>query len=137
LDPPPGPASSGDLTIRFGTRTSDVALEVFYDIREGSLDGPILHSDSDTIQTTAPVPWSATPPEGALEIPGHSEGFYFAAGGQGFGVHLEGTNMEWTAVGEESVVVPTLSAWAVAVLGLELGALGVLMIRRSRRQDAR
>jgi len=127
-DPPNGPSSVGDFTVRFGTRSFEVALEVFYDIRAGSVDGPILHSDSDTMQTTGPVPWSADAPAGVTLIPGVNEGLYPAVGNSAFEFELVGSNMELVAglAGAPTVEVPGMSRWGVAVL---LIGLSVLFIR--------
>ena len=69
-----GPASLGLMTITFGPEgtphgTFDSTLSIFFDIRVGSLDGPIVFSGSKTL-TVFNVPWTHFPPDGALLIPG-------------------------------------------------------------------
>ena len=57
-DPLVNPPSSGQMTIDFGMRSYESMFDLFFDIRAGSLDGPIVFSSSDTIETTTPVHWS-------------------------------------------------------------------------------
>ncbi|HEV8532243.1 MAG TPA: hypothetical protein VGT00_12555 [Methylomirabilota bacterium] len=69
-----GPASTGSLTITFGPEgaphgTFGSFFDVFFDIRLGSLTGPIALSN-DAILTANGVPWSHSPGPGAVEIPG-------------------------------------------------------------------
>jgi hypothetical protein len=69
-----GPASTGSMTINFGPEgaphgTVDSFFDVFFDVRLGALNGPILLSDSQPF-TSNGVPWSHVPPSNALEIPG-------------------------------------------------------------------
>jgi hypothetical protein len=71
----PGPASTGTITITFGPEapegiahgTFDSTLDVFFDIRFGALDGPIVHSDMLTLFSDD-VPWNHFPPFGAVRI---------------------------------------------------------------------
>jgi hypothetical protein len=67
-----GPASTGSIALSFlggqnGAFTS--TIDVFFDIRRGSLNGAIVFS-SDLLLTSDPTFWSSTPPPGALQIPG-------------------------------------------------------------------
>jgi hypothetical protein len=67
-----GPSSTGNLTITFDTPaggTFSSFFDVFFDIRLGSLDGPIAFS-SDLTLTQTGAPWSRIPPDGATTIPG-------------------------------------------------------------------
>jgi hypothetical protein len=70
-----GPASPGRMTINGLAAegdphgTFDSFFDVFFDIRKGSLSGPIVLSDLLTL-TSSGVPWSHLPPPGSLEIPG-------------------------------------------------------------------
>lgn len=69
-----GPASTGTMTINFGPEgiphgTFDSVLNVFFDIRVGSLDGPIVFS-STLVLTATGVPWSHFPPSDALLLRG-------------------------------------------------------------------
>ena len=68
-----GPASTGMMTINFGPEgsphgTFDSTLDVFFDIRVGSLDGMIVFSGMKTL-TALNVPWSHLPPADAILIP--------------------------------------------------------------------
>lgn len=69
-----GPASTGSMTITFGPEgsphgTFDSTLNYFFDIRVGSLTGPIVFSGMTTLIATG-VPWSHFPPPNAVLIPG-------------------------------------------------------------------
>jgi len=69
-----GQASTGTLTITFGPEgiphgTFDSTLDVFFDIRFGALDGPIVFSNMLTLRSED-VPWSHFPPFGAVLIQG-------------------------------------------------------------------
>ena len=70
-----GPASTGTMTITFGPEgiphgTFDSTLNVAFDIRFGSLDGPIVFSNT-MILTSHNVPWSHGPVgAGLVLIPG-------------------------------------------------------------------
>ena len=69
-----GPASTGTLGITFGPEgvphgTFNSFFDVFFDIRLGSLTGPIALSGSAPLTATG-VPWSHFPGPGAVEIPG-------------------------------------------------------------------
>jgi hypothetical protein len=62
-----GPASTGSMTVNNGTFSS--SLDVFFDIRYGSLSGPIVAA-SDTLLVDPGSPWSHTAPPGSVLIPG-------------------------------------------------------------------
>lgn len=68
-----GPASTGSISITFDSTglsgTFSTVLDVFYDVRVGSLNGAIVNS-SDVILTSTGNPWSTNPPAGALTING-------------------------------------------------------------------
>jgi hypothetical protein len=67
-----GPASTGSMTITWLTGTSGTfssSIDVFFDIRKGSLSGPIVFS-TDLVETSSGTVWSDLPPPGSLEIPG-------------------------------------------------------------------
>ena len=71
-----GPASVGQRTISFGPPaavgspqgTFDSFFDVFFDLRLGSLDGPIAVS-GDTMLSTHGVPWNQVPTPNELQIP--------------------------------------------------------------------
>lgn len=69
-----GPASLGQMTVNFGTDAFPAGsfnsfFDVFFDIRIGGLDGPIIASDSLTI-TSQGNPWAHEPPPGLLLLDG-------------------------------------------------------------------
>lgn len=72
-----GPTSPGRMTISFGPEpppggahgTFDSFFDVFFDVRLGSLSGPIALSDSLTLTSTG-TPWTHEPPPGAVLIDG-------------------------------------------------------------------
>jgi hypothetical protein len=66
-----GPTSTGTMTITFGPEggTFDSTLNIAFDMRFGSLDGPILFSDTLVLMAND-VLWSHFPPAGAVIIPG-------------------------------------------------------------------
>jgi hypothetical protein len=66
--PTGGPASTGSMTINFAPNTFSSSLDVFFDVRFGSLNGPIAQS-SDLVLTSSGTPWQH-PPTGTLLIAG-------------------------------------------------------------------
>ncbi len=67
-----GPASVGQMTINFGPEanphgTFSSFFDVFFDVRKGSLSGPILLSDQLHLQSSGTL-WSHNAPPGALLI---------------------------------------------------------------------
>jgi hypothetical protein len=64
--------SLGEMAITFDDPdggTFDSSFAVFYDLRIGALDGPIVSSSSFDM-TSSDNPWDRTPPPGAPQIPG-------------------------------------------------------------------
>ncbi|HSL83764.1 MAG TPA: hypothetical protein VLF66_13395 [Thermoanaerobaculia bacterium] len=71
-DPAPGPASTGSMDVTFTTSTEgtfDSTLDVWFDVRRGAPDAPILASDVKTLTSTG-VAWGRTAPAGAVTLPG-------------------------------------------------------------------
>jgi len=67
-----GPASLGSYSITFNNAdggTFDSFFDIFFDIRKGSLNGPIILSDQVQV-TSIDAPWGRTPPPGAVLIDG-------------------------------------------------------------------
>jgi hypothetical protein len=71
-----GPASTGQMQITILDATPDALdgtfnsfFDVFFDIRKGSLAGPIVYSDNLQL-TSSNTPWGRVPPPGAVTIPG-------------------------------------------------------------------
>jgi len=68
LDPAPGPASSGALTVAFtacGAGTIHADFTVNFDVRVGALNGPIVVSRSLALHTDSE--WGSTPPPEEIE----------------------------------------------------------------------
>src|SRR5262245_10977966 len=67
-----GPATFGSLYIQFlslGGGVTSSFFDVFFDIRKGALDGPIVFSDSLNL-TNQGTAWGRDPPAGAIVIQG-------------------------------------------------------------------
>jgi hypothetical protein len=67
-----GPATEGEMTITFDSEdggTFDSFFDVFFDIRFGDLNGPIVFSDN-LLLTSANVAWGRIPPISVVEIDG-------------------------------------------------------------------
>ncbi len=64
-----GPATTGQMTINFGPNTFSSFFDVFFDVRLGSLNGPIALS-TDLVLTNTSTMWTRTPPTGAAIIDG-------------------------------------------------------------------
>src|SRR5262249_599681 len=67
-----GPASTGRESIHFADAsggTFDSFFDVFFDIRKGDLNGPIVFSD-DLLLSQMGTPWGRIPPPGSVEIEG-------------------------------------------------------------------
>jgi hypothetical protein len=111
------------MTLDFAMRDFESFFDVFYDVRAGSPDGPIVFSGGDVLQTSVPVPWGFEPPEGAVVIPGATDGFYPGGiGGSAFGFDQEGLFTRYR-VQAAVVVVPEPAAVALCAIGLT--AIGV------------
>jgi hypothetical protein len=132
-----GPLSLGLMTVTFGPEgtphgTFDSTLSVFFDIRVGALDGPIVFSGSKTISAFN-VPWTHFAPPGAVLIPGIN----FLLNGQdqsndffpiGLVMHINPDGSMHTV---EVAGVPeptTISLFAVGIAGV------VASVRKRRRQ---
>ena len=127
LDPDPGPASTGEMTLDFAMRTFDSSLDVFFDVRAGSADGPILFTGNDTLVATQ-VPWAVDLPEGWRAIPGIDDAFFAGViGGSLIGFDQNGQLLQLRSA---TVLVPEPATLALLALGA-LGALG--LVRRRRR----
>jgi len=71
-DPPPGPDSTGTMTITFADMsegTFDSSLDVHFDVRTGALDGPIIAEGWKTF-TSMGTAWDRSPAASAVEIDG-------------------------------------------------------------------
>jgi hypothetical protein len=136
-----GPASPGSMTINFGPEadphgTFDSFFDVFFDLRVGSLSGPIIFTD-DVRLTSSGNPWSHQPPLDALLIDGVNHnlngtdmGNDFWPGGVGAG--LPGTPVIHSAQGENihHIVGPAVpdagATWTLLLIALGFCGLGQL-----------
>ena len=136
-----GPASTGTMTINFNPGdaggTFDSSLDVFFDVRQDSLTGPIVNS-SDIVLSNTGTDWTHLPPPGALLITGvdsllngndHNADFFpvppFAeAHPGGVGVHQ---------VVETGVSFGAPEPGSLALLVAPLASLGMIAVRRRRR----
>ena len=121
LDPLTSLASTGEMTIDFAMRTFDSSLEVFFDVRAGSPDGPILFSGNDTLVATQ-VPWAVDLPEGLLAIPGIDDAFFAGViGGSLVGFDQDSQLLQFRVT---TALVPEPATLALLAVG------GLLLIRR-------
>jgi len=123
-----GPVSSGTMTINFGPEgnphgTFSSSFDLFVDVRENSLTGPILNSREIIIPDSGSVTWTHDP-TGSIQIPGVN-------------IDLNGLNSEndfWIkgsiskqtpngGIGEHNAGVPD-SGSSVLLLGLALIGFG-------------
>ncbi len=124
-DPVVNPLSTGQMTMDFGMRSYESFLDVFFDIRAGSLSGPIIFSSSDTIEST-PVPWSVDVPPEALLIRGVNDNFSAGViGGSLFGFEQRGQLLQIQAA---TVTIPEPSTLILSALAF----VGLLTCRRRR-----
>ncbi|MBW2390573.1 MAG: hypothetical protein JRG89_19395, partial [Deltaproteobacteria bacterium] len=112
--------------------------ELFYDIRGGAEDGPILSSGSDSLMTTEPVPWSTVDASGAFAAAPDAPFSPGEAAGGFFSIELEGSDFD-LAVGqpEPAVAIPILSTFGHAVLALLVSGVGFARARRSGSDHSR
>jgi len=124
LDPITGPDSTGEMTIDFAMRTYDSSLDVFFDVRAGSPDGPILFTGNDTLVATQ-VPWAVDLPEGWFAIPGIDDAFFAGViGGSLVGFDQDG---EFLQLRMTTVLLPEPATLSLLALG------GLALLRRRRK----
>jgi hypothetical protein len=128
-----GPVSLGSMTISFGPNTFVSSLDVFFDVRYGSLNGPIVQS-GDLLLSSTGTSWGNVAPAGALLINGVNH-------------MLDGTDIEqdfWPAQiveqhpnGATHVVAATTpeptTMIAGALLLLPFGASALRSLRKNRK----
>jgi hypothetical protein len=116
-----GPASLGTMTFDFGLSTFTSYFDVYFDLRFGALDGPIVQS-GDVVLSNAGTSWDGAAPSQAWTITGvnidlngldDSSDFWpdgpFQEAGPGGNVHV----VNWTAI-------PEPGAGALLLLGVAL-----------------
>ena len=131
-----GSASTGTMTI--GPTTFTSIINVFFDVRQGSLTGPIVLFNNDTICsaplvsflvpcTPGPVPWSPTAPPFVLRIAGVNDDSFFP--GVFGGTTVQPFDEEGLLAKHFSTVTTPEPA-AVLLLGLGLIALAAVGRKR-------
>lgn len=129
-----GPSSLGEMQIQFnpdgGGGTFDSVFPVFFDLRIGALNGPIIFSANLQLSLNPPMPWGRIPPPGALMIDGVNR---FLAGPldphHDFwpGVHPDGSSAGCMPHSEQdiaihcTIVTPEPATLALLAVGMFLG----------------
>jgi hypothetical protein len=141
--PTGGPNSTGTMTITWNANglsgTFSSSLDVFFDIRKGSLTGAIVASQ-DLVLTSSGTAWSDLPPPGAFLIPGAN---LFLAGGS------DNTKDFWVNPGPVREVHPNGSVHQAfetgsgpfipepaSIVMFGFGAIGIAVFGRWRRTRA-
>ena len=141
-----GPASPGTMTINFANPTPggpppaqplagtfSSAIDVFFDVRKGGLNGPIALS-SDLVLTNSQTPWSHFPAPGTTQITGvnaflnqndHFNDFF------PIGVFTE---IHPTGAQHSVVAAPTVPEPSTLVTGTLCALIGVVQVLRNRRK---
>lgn len=127
-----GPASGGSIDITFnagGSGTFSSSLDVFFDVRAGSLTGPIVYS-SDLVLSGSGNPWSNVPPSGTVLAQGVN---YQLNGSNTQNDFYPGAFIEMHPTGAQHSVQPaeTPEPWQYGLL-TSVGLVG-FAIFRSRR----
>lgn len=132
-----GPASAGQMTINglategdpHGTFSS--FFDVFFDLRIGALNGPIIFSGQDTINSSN-VPWRHQPNLGDLLIPGVNFRLGDGSGNQDF--FPIGVFTEQGALARHIVQTANPEPSSIVLAGI--GATALCGFRLRRRQNA-
>jgi hypothetical protein len=136
--PTGGPASTGSIAITFDATglggTFSSSIDVFFDIRKGSLGGAIVFS-SDLVLSSTAVPWTNLPPAGALQLVNVNEFLSGTNGDRTQDFWPVGTFIETHPTGATHEVRPsdpnTPEPASLVLLGI--GALGLGATRLRRR----
>ena len=132
-----GHASSGQININAGTFSS--TLNVYYDLRDGGLNGSIMGSGMVTLTSTGP--WSQDAPPGALTIPGvnyllngvDASADFWPSGPGGPGTPFT----ESSTAGDQHEVGATSVPDTTSTLALLLIPLGLFALAEARGKVAR
>jgi hypothetical protein len=134
-----GPASSGSMTITFGPEappilphgTFDSFFDVYFDIRIGALNGPIVLSNNLTLQSSG-TPWNHEPPPFAVVIDDVNRNLNNTDSSNDFWpllpiqeVHPGGNGSQHTA---QTAVIPEATCTPLIMAGL-----GIAAVARRRR----
>ena len=124
-----GPASTGQMTINFAPQTFTSFFDVFFDVRLGSLNGPIVES-TDLVLSNSGTAWSNMAPSGSLLINGVNNDLNGTDTSNDF---WPGTITEAHPSGAQHVAGSTTVSTTVpdggttlAMLGLALGGLAAV-----------
>lgn len=133
-------ASTGTVDITFDSEAGgffDSIFTVYFDLRIGALDGPILFSGSKTF-TSSGNPWARDPVDGlAVKILAANyllkDGFvpdqdFWAPTAQ----HDAGDGSEHNVSTGKHYAIPTVSEWGMIVMTLLVVTAGVVVIRKRR-----
>jgi hypothetical protein len=127
-----GPTSTGTMTITFSGEggTFDSTLNIAFDMRFGSLDGPILFSDT-LVLVAHDVLWSHIPAAGAVIIPGVNDvNSLFPVGSfEEVKIDQDGTKHEVS-----SATVPEPATISLLAIGIA-GVAARVFKRRGCKQD--
>jgi len=118
----PTTASTGTLNLTFnsnagGTFTSN--LDVFFDIRAGSLTGPVVVADQELILTSTAEPWGRIPPAGAETITGVNQ--FLQGDGTMNGDFWPGAEIHQGPHGVIPAQTPEPSTWVMGTIAAVAG----------------
>ncbi len=139
-----GPTSSGTADISFFSQDAgvfDSNFTVYFDIRKGSLTGPILASASKTFTATN-VPWAREPTDNrAIKIPTVNYLLNGSTTDRDFwppsAQHDAGDGSEHNvSTGIHEIIIPTVSEWGLIIMAVLLLTAGAVVIMRRRRVAA-
>lgn len=133
--PVPGTPSVGQMTVTFGAEgsphgTFDSFFDVYFDLRKGSLTGPIVNSSNLPLNSSG-TPWSHQATPGSPLIPGAN---YFLSGSDTLQDFFPGGTFAESHPSGTHVVTSTPEPAAAALFAIGLGATA---LRRRRAVAAR
>jgi hypothetical protein len=132
-----GPASTGSITVGWdGTGlagTFSSSIDVFFDIRFGALNGPIVFSSDLPLSQTGAA-WNHLPPPGVVQIPGAN---IFLSGllGDQTQDFWPGPLIEQHPSGAQHAVTPAQVPEPASVGMMAIALIGLLLIRQRRNRS--